>query len=74
MKCCDKCWEASDCPYCGMDPEERPGQHLVSPFKVIYEAIKKEAGLSDFDSEGIESEVWAILKALKNNGYVIKLA
>lgn len=44
---------------------------LVNVKEVIHDAIKRHAGLSDFDDEPIGWEVEAILKALKQNGYKV---
>jgi hypothetical protein len=44
---------------------------IKSPRQVIHKAIKKHAGLSDFDDEGVAYEVEAILHALKCNGFKI---
>ena len=41
----------------------------MSARSVIHKAIKKHAGLSDFDDDGIRYEVKAILRALKRSGY-----
>lgn len=38
----------------------------------IHRAIKRHAGLSDFDDEGIEAEVKAICRALEKEGYEVK--
>lgn len=37
---------------------------------IIHQAIKKHAGLSDFDDEAIRAEVKAIRKALNKHGVV----
>ncbi len=39
--------------------------------QVIHNAIKRHAGLSDFDDEAIADEVFAIRKALRRAGYSI---
>jgi hypothetical protein len=45
----------------------------MKPHTVIHNAIKRHAGLSDWDDEGIADEVKAILRALKAKGYSITL-
>lgn len=38
---------------------------------LLYKTIKRHAGLSEWDRDGIEAEVAAIRRALKRKGYVV---
>lgn len=45
---------------------------IISPEDVIYKAIKRHAGLSEWDYNGIQAEVKAITKALDKAGFIIR--
>ena len=45
---------------------------MLSLEQTIHNAIKKHAGLSDWDDGGIAYEVKAIVKALKREGFVVE--
>jgi hypothetical protein len=52
-----------------MKTKRKPKKYLTLT-DVLYNAIKKSGGLSEFDREGIMAQVRDIIKAMHDNGYV----